>query len=534
MTGPPRQTPDPASPGAADAPRAWRDALWILAGSTAIRLLLGALVPLFPDETYYWDWSRRLSAGYFDHPPLIAVLVRAGTLVLGDTPLGVRLFAILAGTLCGLAVVRTARQLEGDAAARLASLVFSVLPLATAGFVLATPDAPMLCGAAWALYFVVRAVDSGLPITSHRSPITSHRSPITWVYAGLSLGLAMASKFSAVLIPVSIALAFVAHAKLQNRFGESGPWIAVGIAIVMMLPVLWWNATHDWAAVRWQLGHGLGPPRGGLGAALNRELELLGGQAALVSPILFVFLLRAVRDALRYSEEGVRLVLGVAAVVPIGVFMLSATRRSVEANWPALAWLPATALLASDPPWWPRRARRWFTGGLWLAGTLSAIVSVHVLVPVLPIPAPRDQTAKAFGWELVARTVAGKRDAIRGRASSGSGEIFIAAERYQDASELAFHLDDHPFVLSLNLTGRPNQYDLWPTFRDRAEAGAVLLLVLDDQPDEPRVIRRLSCCFARIDQSESAALMRGDEAVTRKRLWVLTGWSGGWPVREQR
>ena len=57
--------------------RAWRQTLNIIAISTAIRLILGALVPLFPDETYYWDWSRTLTAGYFDHPPMIAYFVRA-------------------------------------------------------------------------------------------------------------------------------------------------------------------------------------------------------------------------------------------------------------------------------------------------------------------------------------------------------------------------------------------------------------------------------------------------------------------------
>ena len=131
---------------------AWRQALWILAASTAVRLVLGALIPLFPDETYYWDWSRHLAGGYFDHPPGIAVLIAGGTALLGDTPLGVRLLPILAGSAGGLALLLTACHFGGARAARYTSIVFAVIPLAAAGLVLATPDAPLLAGIACGKY----------------------------------------------------------------------------------------------------------------------------------------------------------------------------------------------------------------------------------------------------------------------------------------------------------------------------------------------------------------------------------------------
>jgi len=54
--------------------RARRAGSLLLAIAVAVRLVAAALVPLAPDETYYWDWSRHLAGGYFDHPPMIAVL----------------------------------------------------------------------------------------------------------------------------------------------------------------------------------------------------------------------------------------------------------------------------------------------------------------------------------------------------------------------------------------------------------------------------------------------------------------------------
>ena len=60
-----------------------------------LRLVVAGMLPLSADEAYYWLWSRHLAAGYYDHPPAIAFLIRAGTALFGDTAFGVRLFAVL-------------------------------------------------------------------------------------------------------------------------------------------------------------------------------------------------------------------------------------------------------------------------------------------------------------------------------------------------------------------------------------------------------------------------------------------------------
>ena len=105
----------PPPPPARD--RAWTTALIVTAGAAVIRLVIGGSTPLFPDETYYWEWSRRLATGYFDHPPMIAWLIRGGTTIAGDTALGVRLLPILAGLVAGLVVMHGARRLGGSGAA---------------------------------------------------------------------------------------------------------------------------------------------------------------------------------------------------------------------------------------------------------------------------------------------------------------------------------------------------------------------------------------------------------------------------------
>src|SRR5512140_3051982 len=85
-----------------DDARLWRPALLITIGAVVVRLIFAALLPLFPDETYYWEWSRHPASGYFDHPPAIAILIHWGTSLAalfgaGPSPLAVRFFPVLAG-----------------------------------------------------------------------------------------------------------------------------------------------------------------------------------------------------------------------------------------------------------------------------------------------------------------------------------------------------------------------------------------------------------------------------------------------------
>src|SRR6185295_2844241 len=89
-------------------------ALAILA-LVALRLVAAAYTPITFDEAYYWMWSKHLAGGYYDHPPMVALVIRAGTLIAGDTELGVRLVSILLALPMSWAVYRSAEILFGGA-----------------------------------------------------------------------------------------------------------------------------------------------------------------------------------------------------------------------------------------------------------------------------------------------------------------------------------------------------------------------------------------------------------------------------------
>jgi 4-amino-4-deoxy-L-arabinose transferase-like glycosyltransferase len=498
-------------------------AVLLLAVSVAARLLMAALVPLVPDEAYYWEWSRHLAAGYFDHPPAIAWLIRAGTMVVGDTPLGVRLVPVLVGFGGGVATLALSRRLGGDGSAWRAAALLTAVPLAGIGLVLATPDAALLACGAITLWAVDHAIDR---TDSQRSGARGQGSEqpgtwgglVWWIVAGLGLGLATASKYTAVLIPAGLAVACAASPSLRAQYRRPGPYVACVVAAIVFLPVARWNATHDWVSFRFQLHHGLGA---GSGTAVDRELALIGGQAGLVSPVLFVLVVAAVVVATTRSRAPRRFVLAILALFVWAFFAVSALRHPVEPNWPALAVLLGLVLLAT----WPVTPRRrvWERVGIGIGWAVILAVYTHAVHPWIPLPPRGDPIAQAYGWDELANAVV--RDTVVDAVSTGvgTGRRWVGADRYQDAAELAFHLPGHPVVFSLNLAGRPNQYDLWPTARDSMRLGDALTLVLSDSPAQPAPVARLAPHFRTVVPGAVVELHRGTRVVARRRLWHFLG-----------
>ena len=490
-------------PGAATGHRDGAIALAVLLSAALVRFILGTIVPLVPDETYYWEWSRRLAPGYFDHPPAIAFLIRGGTALLGDTPNGVRLLPQLAGLVAMLGCVRLAAVLGGPAAARRAALVTVGLPLASIGLIVATPDSPLLMMAALTLLAMVQAVRAGADGWS------SFR---WWLAAGACLGLAFDAKYTAVLLPLGALIAMVSNRDLRAQLARPGPYVAGVVAIAMTTPVILWNARHDWASFAFQLHHGLGTGRG---SPLLRELDYVGAIALLATPILFVLLTIAVGRAIKRRIGPELYLLGVVATTWVAFFAYTSLRHRPEPNWAAPALLAAVPLLAVAK--WGARAELWLRRGILLAVGVTVVTYAGLASPsALPVAARR-ALVRSFDWDPLALSVTLARGEL-----AHSSSPWIAAERYQLASELAFRLPDHPTVFALNFAGRPNQYDYWPGFPERARIGDDLLVVLEERPESRLVIDTARPYFESVSRVESV-IADGHQ------LWHLHRWRGGWP-----
>lgn len=505
-----------------DSPRRhWMQALGWIAGAALFRAALSALVPLLPDETYYWEWSRRLEAGYFDHPPGVALLIALGAALFGPTHSGVRFGPVLAAYLTHIATVVAAwhlagRGLSGARSAKRAAMLVTLLPIATLGLVLATPDALLFLCTTVALLAVERAL---------ATPVRSWPSLAWWTLAGVALGGAFIAKYTAVLLPFALVIACVVHPALRRRFADAGPWVASAIALGLFAPVVVWNWFNDWVSFRFQLGHGFNPSRGN---PLLRELELVGGQMGLATPILFVLMAIVVWHALRdgwrarhtltaTDEATRRFALAVIAVVPLLFFAVSAWRRPVEANWPAMIYPSAILLLATAPVTHTLMHGRWWRRGLTFAGAILGVLALQAAAPILPVAPKRDPVSRAYGWDSLAVAVDRAR---HDPWLSGTVDRWVAGNIYQDASELAFHLPDKPLVFSLNLAVRTNQYDVWRNAWGRVRPGDGLVLAIENNNKGDSLARVVGTWFDATKRGETVALKRRGGEITTRQLWL--------------
>ncbi len=93
--------------------RIFRNTALVILALVGLRLVAAAFTPITFDEAYYWMWSKNLAGGYYDHPPMVAYVIRAGTMIAGDTELGVRLVSILLALPMSYAIYRSAAILFG-------------------------------------------------------------------------------------------------------------------------------------------------------------------------------------------------------------------------------------------------------------------------------------------------------------------------------------------------------------------------------------------------------------------------------------
>ncbi|MDB5370737.1 MAG: UDP-phosphomannose--protein mannosyltransferase [Roseomonas sp.] len=400
--------------------------LLALAGLTALRLLAAALLPVSPDEAYYWIWGRALAPGYYDHPPMVALWIAAGTALAGDNAFGIRLFGPLGVAMASVLLARAGEALfPGRKVGHWGAALLNGTLLFSAGSVLMTPDTPLLvfwCAGLWAA-----------------AKLHATRDGRWWLAFGAFAGLALLSKYTALLLGLGIVLWLLAEAPLRPWLLRWQLWAGGGIALLCFAPVIWWNAGHDWVSFAKQGGRA---GTAGTGSSLRYLGELVGGQAALATPIIFVLcvagIVMACTARFRRSDPAAGLLLALTLPATL-LFLWQATGSRVQGNWPAILY-PSACLAAAaylDPRW-----SRWRGAGLALGFTLTLLALIQAAFAPVPLPRRNDPTlARLGGWPAFAARVE--------QARLASGAQFVAAEEYGLAGELALHLPPGTRVVAL-------------------------------------------------------------------------------------
>ena len=270
--------------------------LWLLLG-----LMQAGLTELQDDEAYYWVFSKYIDWGYFDHPPMTALLVKAGYAIFHNE-LGVRFFPLLLNVF-SLVIIEKLTAKKNPFLFYGIALSIAILQLS--GFE-AVPDIPLIFFTA--LFFLC-----------YRQ-FAEKQSWRNTLLLGIAAALLFYTKYHAVLI---IFFTLLSNVKLLAKYQT---YIAGLLALLLFTPHLWWQYQHNWVSFRYHLFESNVNPY-----KFSYTIEYLLGQLILPGPVAGIILLPAAflykaknetERALKFTMTGIYI-----------FFLLSSFRGKVEANW---------------------------------------------------------------------------------------------------------------------------------------------------------------------------------------------------------
>ncbi len=400
-----------------------RNAALTIIALVALRLVAAAFTPITFDEAYYWMWSKHLAGGYYDHPPMVAAVIRAGTTIAGDSEFGVRLVSILLALPMSWAVFRSAEILFGGVrVAATAAILLNITLMAGIGTLIVTPDAPLLVASSFVLFCLAKVLETG--------------RGAWWLAVGVAVGVALLSKYTALFFGLAILIWLLAVPKL--RFWLISPWPYLGgiVAFLVFSPVVLWNAEHQWVSFLKQFGR----------ARIEDFrptfiLELIPTQVAFATPLVFILGAMGLYALIKRKAgaSASRALLNALFWTIVGYFVWHSLHARVEANWfaPVYPAFAVAAAVASNLTQWRKHAQqaadfclRWAVPvGILMFAALIVQANTGVLSGYR-----RDATVRSVGvgWPVLARQI----ETVRVRA----GASCVLAPDYGTTAWLAFYL----------------------------------------------------------------------------------------------
>lgn len=303
-----------------------------LLGAAILRGLFNVTVPLTGEEAYYWMWSRYPDLCYFDHPPLIAWMIRITTGIFGHSVFAVRISALLSNSLTAVIIFFGTWRITGDrVVAAWAGGFFLVAVFFAAMATLAIPDTYLFFLWSLTLWLTMEATREG-------------RS-FLWVAVGAAMGLCMLAKFHAVLLVLSILSYLLLSGRQRKQFRSGWLYLGASIAALFTLPILIWNIREGWPTFTFQLSsrqhYILGNP--------VYLLEMFTSPFALTGMIIFPLSLAGavwgLRKGFREQKDDL-LFLSISFILPYMFFLLLSIFIKIDSQWSAPAFLSGIVLAA--------------------------------------------------------------------------------------------------------------------------------------------------------------------------------------------
>ena len=386
-------------------------ACWFL-----LSLLQAAETELFDDEAYYWVYSNFLDWGYFDHPPMIALLIKLGMLIFSGE-LGVRFFVLVIGT---LSIFIIEKLTNPDNLKLFYAIVLNIAILQIGG-IIAVPDIPLLFFTA--LFFWV---------------YKKYSEQINWmnaVWLSITVALLLYSKYHGLLI---ILATLLSNFKLLK---QPATWLVIVLSILFFMPHILWQLEHGLPSLNYHLFERVSPPY-----SLSFTTDYLAGQLLIAGPLLGWLL---IWSAFRFRPtDQTQKAMRWSLIFVYLLFFVSSFKSRTEANWTVPLLVPLI-VLAYHHLEKNEKFSKWVYR--LLPFSLVLIFTARIFM-MLDTPLIKNLPKDEFHYNRVwTNTIKEK--------SNGLPVVFTNS--YQRASKYWFYTGDTSFSLNTHLYRRSN-YNFWP------------------------------------------------------------------------
>ena len=512
----------------------------LLLGGLVFRGIIAYFLPVGFDEAYYVLYAQNLDWSYFDHPPAVALTTSLGIWITGaTTPFTLRLCALVLFTASLWLLYAIGKWLFGTQVGLISCAIASLIPLFVLSFgILTAPDNALIFFWSLALYLCAQELfpQSYTEDSSHRHAC-GYRPTARIVLIAIAIGLACLSKYHGFILGLSL-LGFCLTS-MPHRAVFKSRWLAWGCVAFgfTLLPLLYWNASHDWISFQFQLGdrfseYGDSSNRYSFSLLLGAVLAQLGclfpSMAlplwwAITRALLNQFTVQAIgslTSQLSHQEQTaaskISFLLWSGLPVALGFTLIGGATHTFPA-WPAPGLWSLVILLGYAASSWPQaRVRRWLTLSAWIISVLLIFALTHITLGTLQksgnyalfggvVPIEQDPSTELIDAMQMRRLFA--------QSSEFNAAIksvdFVITSRYWLSGYIALAMPEDVNLPVGSFTSDPRGHAFW--FEPAQWIGKDALFVSLDGESRVEEISAIAPYFSDITLLTETATKRGGE-----------------------
>ena len=412
---------------------------------TAGKIYISKNLGLGDDEAHYWQYSRHIELSYYDHPPVIAYLIKTTTLIFGNTPLSVRIGGIFCSVLFSIILFLFIKNMYDLKTGFFNVILFSLIPVFFIGSIITIPDAPL--SVFWLIYiFLIYKI-----INSENEKFIIK----TFYVSGVILGLALSSKYNAILLPFCTFLLLIFIKSKRKWLFKKYFYISLIIAFIIFSPVFIWNLDYNFIPFNYQLTHGFGHYTNFKFPIPDFSIftKNIIAQSAYISPLLFVLLFITLFLIKYKNIDDKTLFLLTFSIPVIFIFDFIGLFKEILPHWPVMGYIPLIILTNN----YLLNNKNKFL--IYLSYLISIILTLtiilHSLYSIIPygkyFNPQLDITNELYGWKEAGEKIQEFLDK--------NNDYFILTHKHYIASQLAFYIPCRPKIFCIN--DYIDQYDFW-------------------------------------------------------------------------